>query len=170
MRKAKLVGFVLAPLLVLALVLSLVALPITPAFAQGEVELWHATYDGGDYDEAYGMAVDSEDNIIVTGRYFKGSDFDYYTIKYNPDDNVLCTATVDGGYNDVAYGVAVDSEDNIIVTGYSNDGSTDNYYTIKYGVPPAAGGGLSGGAIAGIVVGTVAAISLFVFAVKKRQG
>jgi len=111
---------------------------------------WNATYDSGGDDVAIGVAVDSNNNVIVTG----GSG----TIKYNSNGNMLWIATYGG------HGVAVDSNDNVIVTGgsgtikYNSDGnmlwiatygghgvavdSNDNvivtgelyggYYTIKY--------------------------------------
>ncbi len=127
----------LAPLAALALGLSLVmALLATPALAAGEVELvelWHKAYDSGHNDWACDVAVDSEDNIIVTG-YTKNGDgnTDYLTIKYDQDGNEIWDKSYDGGNNDEAHGVAVDSEDNIIVTGYSNITGDYDYYTIKY--------------------------------------
>jgi uncharacterized delta-60 repeat protein len=137
MRK---IEFVLAPLAALALVLSLAAaLPATPALAAGEVELvelWHKAYDGGYGDEASDVAVDSEDNIIVTGYTTnEAGNTSYYTIKYDKDGNEIWSKSYDGGNDDEAYGVAVDSEDNIIVTGFSRNATgngKDNYYTIKY--------------------------------------
>lgn len=99
-------------------------------------ELWHAIYDSGYNDWAYGVAVDSNDNIIVTGvSQPSGADHDYFTIKYDPHGNILWTKSYDRGYGyeDEAYGVAVDSNDNVIVTGYSEDAAGDyDYCTIKY--------------------------------------
>ncbi len=136
MRK---IEFVLAPLAALALVLSLVAaLPATPALAAGQVELvelWHKAYDSGYHDSAFDVAVDSEDNVRVTGYSNDGSTDNYHTIKYDKDGNEIWSKSYDGGNNDLAYGVVVDSEDNIIVTGFSHNATgngMDNYYTIKY--------------------------------------
>ena len=140
MRNIKSASYGLAPLATLALVLSLViTLLATPALAEGAVELvelWHKAYDSDRDDLALDVAVDSEDNIIVTG-YTKNGDgnTDYYTIKYDQDGNEIWNKSYDGGNNDEAHGVAVDSEDNIIVTGHSYNASgneKDNYYTIKY--------------------------------------
>jgi uncharacterized delta-60 repeat protein len=116
-----------------------VALPATPALAAGEVELvelWHKAYDSGYGDCASDVAVDSEDNVIVTGYTTnEAGNTDYYTIKYDKDGNEIWSKSYDGGYNDEARGVAVDSEDNIIVTGFSHNATgneKDDYYTIKY--------------------------------------
>jgi len=136
-RNIKSVSYVLAPLAALALVLSSVAaLPATPALAEGAVELvelWHKAYDSDRDDLALDVAVDSEDNIIVTG-YTKNGDgnTDYYTIKYDQDGNEIWNKSYDGGNNDEAHGVTVDSNDNVIVTGYSDITGDYDYYTIKY--------------------------------------
>ena len=91
---------------------------------------WHAN----SHDEAYGVAVDSLNNIIVTGYSGDGSTInDYCTIKYAPDGSVVWGPVFyNGGGDDRARGVAVDSGDNIIVTGYSKNGTGWDYCTIKY--------------------------------------
>lgn len=93
-------------------------------------------------DTAYGLAIDTQNNIIVTGSYStrqEGQIFpkwhSYTTIKYHSDGDV-----VDGwpviyysGNQECAYDVAVDLSDNsIIVTGKVSDDKTWNYHTIKY--------------------------------------
>ena len=57
---------------------------------------------------------------------------DYYTVKYDPDGNILWTDTIDNGDDDRAYGVATDCSGNIIVTGYSLIAGNYDYYTVKY--------------------------------------
>jgi len=95
-------------------------------------ELWNVSYDGGSDDGAFSVAVDSKDNIIVTGLSDLGEDFDYYTIKYDSSSSELWNATYDGGSDDAASAVTVDSKDNIIITGRSDLGGYWDYYTIKY--------------------------------------
>ncbi len=96
-----------------------------------------ATYNGSanGFDMAYGVIVDGEGNIIVTGNSFNGTNHDYYTIKYNNDFSlVLASATYNGPADgtDVAIKVAVDGDGDIFVTGYSSNGTNYDYYTIKY--------------------------------------
>jgi hypothetical protein len=79
--------------------------------------VWVAGYNGG----AYAIAVDSKDNIYVTGWSYG----DYATIKYSPDSNQPVWVA---GYNGGAYAIAVDSEDSIYVTGESYG----DYATIRY--------------------------------------
>jgi len=132
-------------LFALALFLAL-ALPTAPAMAQGEATVdyytikydengqksWDVTFDSESWDEAMAVAVDSEGNVIVTGRSRNGGKFDYYTIKYDSQGNELWSRTCDRGDDDEANAVAVDSEGNVIVTGRSKYGEDFDYYTIKY--------------------------------------
>ncbi|OHE79315.1 MAG: hypothetical protein A2107_11875 [Verrucomicrobia bacterium GWF2_62_7] len=90
---------------------------------------------GNNDDRATGVAVDSADNIIVTGRVFDGvGSFNYCTRKYDPFLNFISSAVYDSGpaNNDIPTGVATDSNDNIIVTGQSGSGLAVDYFTIKY--------------------------------------
>jgi len=88
-------------------------------------KIWDKSYEGGSTDRAYAVAVDSNDNVIVTGHSRIGVNNNYYTIKYDSDGNELWNKSCGGGY---ASGVAVDGGDNVIVTGELSE----NYYTIKY--------------------------------------
>lgn len=100
---------------------------------------WIARYDGpaGSYDEASAIAVDSNNNIYVTGGSTGSGTFrDYATIKYSPDSNQPAwIARYDGpaGDTDKALAIAIDSNNNIYVTGYSyGSGTSCDYLTIKY--------------------------------------
>ena len=96
--------------------------------------LWTRTYSNGEKDVGefgYGVAVDSKDNIIVTGQaYYNWGD--YITIKYDSSGNLLWVRTYDGGWEDCAQDVAVDDSNNVIVTGYSNGDMNWDWCTIKY--------------------------------------
>ncbi len=134
--------------------------------------IWSRTYQNGYANWPMGLAVDSRDNVIVTGWSSNGTTDSYYTVGYDTDGNEIGNATYDNGYGDEAFGVAVDSQDNIIVTGCSkNENGNTDYYTIKYKavVPSTDGGGLSGGAIAGIVVGAFVAGGLVSYFITRRR-
>lgn len=101
--------------------------------------LWIRTYDcEGLMDMAYGVATDRDGNVIVTGYSEVGKgNYNYHTIKYNADGDILWSRTYDGGGIDRAYGVATDRDGNIIVTGDSDSCGGGppycyGYYTIKY--------------------------------------
>ena len=140
-------------------------------------EIWSKTYQNGYANWPMGLAVDSEDNVIVTGFSSNGSTHNYYTVIYDRDGNEIGNATYDNGYGDEALGVAVDSKDNIIVTGYStSENGNSDYYTIKYETVTApatalagGGSGISGGAIAGIVVGASIAGGLVSYLITRRR-
>jgi uncharacterized delta-60 repeat protein len=97
------------------------------------IERWSERYDGSGFDDlAFYVAIDSEDNVIVTGWSNDGTYYNYYTIKYGKNGGEIWNRTYDSYSEDMAWCVAVDSEDNVIVTGYSHGGASYNYYTVKY--------------------------------------
>jgi len=103
------------------------------------VQEWEGRYDGtgnGD-DRAQAIAIDSNNNIYVTGKSVgDGTVSDYVTIKYGPDSNIpLWIATYNGPNNntDYAHAIALDSDDNVYVTGEDwGNGTFHDYATIKY--------------------------------------
>ena len=91
-------------------------------------ELWKKIYDSGGDDIAYGVSIDSQNNIIVTGQASNS----YHTIKYDRNGNQIWNVT----YADnpgCANAIIVDKFDNIIVTGYILVGNAQGWHTIKYG-------------------------------------
>jgi uncharacterized delta-60 repeat protein len=124
----------------------LVIFLLLPALTRAEigVQAWVQRYNGpgnGD-DEAYAVAVDGSNNVVVTGASINSdSGYDYATIKYSSAGVPLWTNRYNGPGNgdDEASGVAVDGSNNVIVTGYSTgSGGNYDYTTIKYssaGVP-----------------------------------
>ena len=122
-------------LLVVMLSTAAMLLMVSPAIAaEGVAELWHRVYDSGGDDVANGVAIDSQDNVIVAGYTTNASGkTDFYTIKYDKNGDEIWSKTYDGGNNDAAYDVAVDSQNSILVTGYTtNAGTGSAFYTIKY--------------------------------------
>jgi len=76
---------------------------------------------GGSGDSGYGAAVDSSDNIYVTG--FTG---DLFLVKYNSSGTIQWTKQLGTSSWDWGYGVTVDSSDNIYVTGFTDGGLDGN--------------------------------------------
>lgn len=99
---------------------------------------WVRRYDGtaGGEDQATAIALDDSGNVYVTGFSWGGfSDFDYVTIKYDRNGNVLWHERYDGlaGGEDKAYAIAVDELGRVYVAGKSSgDGTSDDYATISY--------------------------------------
>lgn len=117
-------------------ILCLVALPLS-AFAQQEATatidyylikydlqgkmLWSQTYDRGSSNYAFGVAVDRQGNIIVTGVsqiWDEGElNSDYLTVKYSAEGKELWQRSFDSGGQDEAFAVATDCQGNILVGG-----------------------------------------------------
>ena len=122
---------------------------IVPALTRAEtsVQAWVQRYNGpgNAADIATAVAVDSSNNVIVTGYSDGGGgNYDFATIKYSGTGMPLWTNRYSGSVpygTDSACSVAVDSNNNIIVTGWSGNFATlvdAVYATVKYssaGVP-----------------------------------
>ena len=103
-------------------------------------ELWVKRYNGpgNDDDSASAITADNLLNVYVTGgSYGSGIDYDYATIKYDPDGNELWVKRYDGpgNYYDYAEALAVDGADNVYVTGGSH-GSGDPHQPRRDGNNP----------------------------------
>ena len=79
------------------------------------------------------MAVDSSDNIYVTGETTGGLDgnthsgsYDLFLMKYNSSGTKQWTRQLGTSTNDHGKGVTVDSSDNIYVSGYTLGGLDGN--------------------------------------------
>lgn len=100
--------------------------------------LWTARYNrptnGADY--CYGLAVDALGNAVVTGHSYNGVNYDYATVKYDPNGTQLWAAFWNDSLDnqDYAVRVALDGGGNAIVTGYAWGGANYDYVTIKYDV------------------------------------
>lgn len=95
-------------------------------------------HGSADNDIATAVAVDADDNIIVTGTVWNGSNNDIHTIKYNGASGaVIWQHTYDSGGADTATAITVDGSKNIYVAGSAFNGTKrDDYLIIKY---PSAG-------------------------------
>jgi len=82
---------------------------------------WPQVYDGGDEDMAYGIVIDSNGNVTVTGYSLNTSSNRYnaLTIQYDTDGNELWKNPLQNGGYTAAIDIAVDSYNNLIILGWS---------------------------------------------------
>lgn len=94
--------------------------------------IWAVRYSssGNRYDAAYGIAMDSSENIFVTGEGYNTSTgaIDCITIKYDSSGNQQWISSYQAGLRCIGYQVRTDKWGNCFVTGVGNVG----IFTIKY--------------------------------------
>jgi hypothetical protein len=94
--------------------------------------VWSQRFGGRNLDVPYGVAVDSQGNVVMTGSYresvsFGGGAFlsilngdTGFLAKYTPGGAHLWSQSFAGSSANFGRGVAVDRNDNILITGYFN--------------------------------------------------
>jgi len=95
---------------------------------------WDRTLGGTGQDQGFAVAIDSANNIIVTGRTSSdgAGSSDVLIAKYNSAGALQWDRTLGGTANDYGYGVAIDSADNIIVVGRGYRGGSNEVLIAKY--------------------------------------
>jgi hypothetical protein len=112
---------------------------LTKLNSSGSV-VWTRTLGGTDADFGQSVAVDSSDNVYITGSFRDTVDFDpgagtdnrtsagledIFLTKLNSSGSVVWTRTIGGTASDIGRSVAVDSSDNIYITGYFRGTNVD---------------------------------------------
>jgi len=93
--------------------------------------LWSKRFGTGALDIGYGVAVDGNNNIILTGQFQNTIDFggetlvganpsypDIFIAKFSTTGAHQWSKRLGGQYHDVPYGIAVDGSGNIVITGW----------------------------------------------------
>lgn len=91
--------------------------------------IWKNLLGGSSSDYGRGIAVDSLNNILVTGftQSAGAGGFDLLLSKISPSGVVLWNNVLGGSGTDEGLAVAVDSSDNIVVAGRTNSDGAGNY-------------------------------------------
>jgi hypothetical protein len=98
--------------------------------------LWVKRYNGSGGDWRVSLAVDASGSVYVTGSSYSAStEYDYATIKYGPNGNLLWVKHYNGPIAQITNhtnSLTVDSFGNVYVTGYSYGNGIYDYATVKY--------------------------------------
>jgi len=113
-------------------------------FSKDGVKLWTKQYGTSSNEGGRSIAIDSADNIYITGETYglfggntRSGGYDIFLIKLSSEGTELWTSQWGSATHDRGHSVAVDSSDNIYVTGYAssafegtiNSGSYDIFLT-----------------------------------------
>ena len=92
---------------------------------------YSATFGGSGLNQAYGIALDSQDNVYITG-YTTSTNFptvnafqtnrfstDAFVTKFDTNGAIVYSTFLGGTYTDVGEGIAVDGNGDAFVTGYT---------------------------------------------------
>jgi len=95
---------------------------------------WQKILGGASTDRAYGVAIDSSDNIYVAGDYASNvsGDYDCLLAKYDTSGNIQWQRALGGVPEDHWYAVDVDSSGNVIVCGRTFNLSDFGIQIAKY--------------------------------------
>lgn len=109
---------------------------LTVKYSNEGEEIWNASYDGGIFDHAWDLEVDSQDNIVVFGFNYssigdsQNFDFVFHLIKYNKDGIEQWSNSYSWEDENDSFpgGISVDSNDNIIMVGGYGDLNFASFY------------------------------------------
>ena len=98
------------------------------------------TYDGGHGDDgARGVAIQSDEKIVVSGGVYNGTDLDVLVLRYNSDGTSDITfgtngvVSYDSGKgNDNGRRLAIQGGNKIVVTGNTPNGTDDDVLILRY--------------------------------------
>ncbi|MBP7111441.1 MAG: DUF4347 domain-containing protein, partial [Nitrosomonas sp.] len=116
---------------------TITAVNDAPTFGAGDGKL--TTNFGVSDDQGTSMTVQADGKVLVAGRSWNGSNYDFALVRYNTDgtldtsfsgDGTLTTAI--GSGDDYGQSIAVQADGKILVTGYGWNGSTYDFALVRY--------------------------------------
>ncbi|MHA1191479.1 MAG: SBBP repeat-containing protein, partial [Promethearchaeota archaeon] len=96
---------------------------------------WNRTWGGSGYEYGSAIALDSSDNIYITGvtNSFGMGDYDMCLVKYDPSGVLQWNRTWGGSDNEYGFAIALDSSENIYIAGETESygAGGDDIYLVK---------------------------------------
>lgn len=97
---------------------------------------WYQTWGGDQFETAFALALDSQEDIYIAGETesFGDLDGDNFIVKYSSTGDQIWNYTWGGINEDVATDITLDSSDNLFLTGYTESyGAGDaDLYLLKF--------------------------------------
>lgn len=91
--------------------------------------IWQKTYGGNNFDYAYDIIEDDNDNFLICGYTSNNKNSDIYLLKIDKNGQIIWEKNYGGNGWDVAYSIN-NIDNNFLLTGYTNsfgNGKTDIY-------------------------------------------
>ncbi|MHA1427922.1 MAG: SBBP repeat-containing protein [Candidatus Helarchaeota archaeon] len=98
-------------------------------------QLWNLTWGGSDSESGECLAIDSQNNLYLTGGTlsFNGGSLNAFLVKYDSSGNEEWLRIWGGSNDDEGYGIVVDKDDNLYITGATwSFGSGGDIFIVKY--------------------------------------
>lgn len=106
--------------------------------------LWGTFYGGGNTDQLFGIKVDSQNNIIITGTTYSNTNIstnnaitgfqDAFIAKFTPTGSRIWGTYFGGEHDEISYDVDIDFNNNIYITGttrsYGGIAINSNFQTL----------------------------------------
>lgn len=109
-------------------------------FSNSGIQLWNRTWGEFDYDNAYGIAIDSSDDIYIGGytHSFGAGQDDMCLVKYNSSGVQQWNRTWGGNDYDFCKALGLDSSKNVYLAGSTKSFGIGDYdiCLIKYSIEP----------------------------------
>lgn len=122
---------------------------------------WAATAIGGGNDKAYGVAVQPDGKIVLTGEASNGANSDFAVARFNAngsldtafDYNGFLTTPIGTGA-DVASDISVQSDGKIVAAGYGFNGANNDFALARYNTDGSLDSSFDGDGILRTAVGS----------------
>ncbi|MBK7446534.1 MAG: SBBP repeat-containing protein [Ignavibacteria bacterium] len=103
-------------------------------YDQNGVEKWIEKYPTyyGDWLRPTYSAIDKENNLVVVGYSYISNNYDFVTLKYSTEGNLLWSRLFAAANDDYAKSIFLDDNNNILIGGSAYSIAYSDYLILKY--------------------------------------